>query len=134
MAWKQIGWYVWYIYFIHSHLAYFVAGHEVVQVNLVFRFVAPRGIKLPRGIDTFLAYVQRFDIVSQYQSNGRALGPVPHPVTGQYALRRSLRSDGSHQGGIIQVSHIRTAVSLVPCFQKELNARLNRDNSMDSFS
>ena len=78
--------------------------------------------------------MQRFDIVSQYCSDGYALGPVPNPVTGMYALRRSLRSEGSRQGGIVQVSHFRSGISLVPCFQRQLDERLNRDNCMDFFS
>ena len=109
-------------------------GHNVVELRLIFRIVASKGAQLPTGLDTFLAYVQRFDIIQQFRGDGYALGNVPNPVSGMYALQRSLRSNGSRRGGIVQLSHIRAVLSLVPCFTKEIDAWLNKDNSMDYFT
>lgn len=102
---------------------------------MIFRILPRHDVDMPCGVvDTFLTYVQRYDIVPQYRSNGCIAGPIPNPVTGMYLLRRSNRLDGSRQGGITQVRNIQAVLSLVPCFKKEIDLRLNRNNCMDYFS
>ncbi|KAF7981980.1 hypothetical protein HWV62_30801 [Athelia sp. TMB] len=57
-------------------------GHSAAQLRLILHV---------RGTDTFLAYVQRFDIVSQSTRVGNSTRSLPKPnsVTGMYVLKRA---------------------------------------------
>lgn len=79
--------------------------------------------------------MQRFDVIPQITPNaGGHGGSFPDPVTGMYALRRSLRADGSRQGSIIQVKNIRKALHLVPRFRGNIDPRLKKENCMEHYS
>lgn len=94
---------------------------------MIFRVIPPNGsTNFIDGLGGFLAYVQRFDLMD---SNG-----LPDPVSGMYSLRRSLRADGSRQGGIIQLKHIRRPVTLVPKFRRNIDPRLRKENCMEFYS
>lgn len=85
---------------------------------------------------SFLAYVQRFDIVPQATSSGSTSGParpgyVPERSTNMYVLKRSSRADGTRMGDIIPLSHIRTAVDLVPRFMEAADPHLTKENSLE---
>ena len=92
-------------------------GHVVAQLRLVFR---------PMNVDYIIAYVQCFNIVSQQGSPSNV-----HPGTGMDLLRRATKSNGTRIGGVVPVSHIRSAAHLIPSFGKEAHSRLSRQNSYE---
>ncbi|KAF8449211.1 hypothetical protein L210DRAFT_3609588 [Boletus edulis BED1] len=91
-----------------------IEGHLVAQLRLVFR---------PMNADYLLAYVQRFNVVSQRESMSDV-----HPATGMHLLRRATKSNGTRIGDIVPVSHIRSVAHLVPSFGKEAHPCLSRQN------
>lgn len=82
---------------------------------------------------SFLAYVQRFDIIPQAISSGSntSRGKVPEPSTRMYVLKRSRRSDGMWMGDVIPLSHIRTAIDLVPRFLGQADIHLTKESSLE---
>jgi hypothetical protein len=83
------------------------------------------------GLDTFLAYVQRFDIIPQRSATSTARRPQPDPVTGMYLVKRGLRSDGSVIGDVVPLSQCRVPIEVVPRFLAKADPRLTKDNSME---
>ena len=83
--------------------------------------------------DSFLAYVQRFDIIPQLgvaaQGNSRTIRP--EPSSRMFALKRSIRSDGNRLGDVIPVTQIRSPVQLVPRFGHEADPRLTMETSLE---
>ncbi|KAH7906142.1 hypothetical protein BJ138DRAFT_1016684 [Hygrophoropsis aurantiaca] len=86
--------------------AHGLKDHSVAQLRLIFR---------PLHSDIFLAYIQRFDLVS----------PAVDPHTGMHWLRRAVRRNGDRIGDIIPLSQIRSPAPLIPHFGKKANSRLN---------
>jgi hypothetical protein len=82
---------------------------------------------------SFLAYVQRFDIVPQATSSGSTTsrGNVPERSTKMYVLKRSNRADDIRMGDIIPLSHIRAAVDLVPRFMGAADPHLTKESSLE---
>ncbi|KAF7981243.1 hypothetical protein HWV62_34611 [Athelia sp. TMB] len=99
-------------------------GHSVAQLRLILHV---------RGTDTFLAYVQRFDIVPQSTRVGNSTRSLPRPnsVTGMYIMKRAVRADGSRLGAIIPVSRLRGPVELTPRFGEKANIQLTMQSSME---
>ena len=109
-------------------------GHCVVQIRLIFRIVHPPDSVVPLGSPTasFLAYVQRFDVIPQAPSSGsNTRGHVPERATNMYVLKRSTRADGARLGDIVPLSHIRVAVDLVPRFMEAADSRLMKESSLE---
>ncbi|KAJ6459425.1 hypothetical protein DFH09DRAFT_1500056, partial [Mycena vulgaris] len=79
-------------------------GHTVGHLRMIMR--AP-------GINKFLAYVQRFDIVNPAGSVG---GPRPDSDMGMYRVRRAWRTNGIVMGDIIPLDQLRAHVELTPQF------------------
>ena len=75
----------------------FDSGHQFVQLRLIFRAVASRRAPNAPGTDLLLTYAQRFDIVPQLNPTLTERGLYPDPSTGMYVLKRSQRSDRTHQ-------------------------------------
>jgi len=111
------------------------SGHCIAQLRLIFCFVHPPGSAPPpeSPINSFLAYVQRFDIVPQArsQSSNSGRGNFPEASTGMYVLRRSIRADGSRTGDVIPLPHIRTGVDLAPRFADAADSRLTKESSLE---
>lgn len=84
-------------------------------------------------LNSFLAYVQRFDIIPQAISSGSTTsrGYVPETSTKMYVLKRSSRVDGTRMGDIIPLSHIRAVVDLVPRFVGAADTRLTKESSLE---
>ncbi|KAJ7651861.1 hypothetical protein B0H17DRAFT_1147535, partial [Mycena rosella] len=82
-------------------------GHTVGYLRMIMRAV-PQGSDPPPGTAGFLAYVQRFDVVS------RGDGPCLDPGTGMYRLKRARRADGTIMGDILPLDHLRAHVALPP--------------------
>jgi hypothetical protein len=116
-------------------------GHTVAQVRLIMYIVLPDGFNPPppRGLESFIAYVQRFDVISHLpiaQASISSRGPRPDPMTGMHALKRSLRSDGTRLGDIVPISQFRASAPLLPRHEANLKAdsRLRKENSMEFLS
>ena len=88
-----------------------------------------KGFTLDPGLDGFLAYAQRFDIIPNQGLNGGI-----DSVAGMYGLRRSMRTNELRQGGIIQLKHIRKVLMLVPCFQRDVDTQLTKENCTEAYS
>jgi hypothetical protein len=98
---------------------------------MIFRVVPFDGFVSPVGTDQFLAYVQRFDIVSQIDPVTQTRGSVPEPTTGMYQVKRARRADGSPMGDIVPLERLRAAVELTPRFGKTANKRLTHATTLD---
>ena len=85
------------------------------------------------GVDKFIAYVQRFDIIPQPPSTtvSSPRQPRPDPVTGMYLLKRSTRSDGSRLGDIVPLSQCRIPIEIMPRFYKKADHRLANSSSLE---
>lgn len=113
-----------------QHCCYF-QGHSVAQVRLLFCIPIPKGADARRGLDSFFAYVERFDIVPQATSiKSKIRSLKPNPVTTMYVLKRATRADNSQFGDIVPVSQFRGPVDLIPRFGAKADTRLTRYNSM----
>jgi len=86
-------------------------GHLVVQLHLVFRIL---------GTDTFLAYVQCFNVTS-----------APDTASGLHGLMHAIRTNGMRIGDIIPLSHIHSPAHVIPCFGRAANACLNSHTSYE---
>ena len=80
---------------------------------------------------SYLAYVQRFDIIPQPTAIPPARAAIPDPTTGQYVLKRALRSNRSRIGDIVPLSHCRMPIQLTPRFGAKADMRLTSKNSME---
>jgi hypothetical protein len=98
------------------------------------RLVPSRSTRLPIGLDNFLAYVQRFDIIPQL-SAGASTSAVrriqPDPISGMFALKRSRRADGSPMGDVVPLSQCRVPVEVTPRFFEKADPRLRANNSLE---
>jgi hypothetical protein len=106
-------------------------GHSVVQIRLVMHAVATTGIP---AFESFLAYVQRFDVVPQTtftSASGLSRGCHPDPVSKMYVLKRSTRANGTRMGGIIPLSHLRAPADLITRFFQVADARLTKESSLE---
>ena len=95
--------------------------------------VVPRNSNFapPPGTAGFLAYVQRFDIISQLDPDTGVRGPLPEAASGMYAVRRARRYNNSPQGDIIPLDRLRAAVELTPQFGEKAEPRLKKETSLD---
>lgn len=109
---------------IHPHL-----GHTVAQIRLIMRLVPPQSFQVPMGLDMFLVYVQRFDIIPQLSAAVRQV--QPDPVSGMFALKRSRRADGSLMGDIVPLSQCRVPIELTPRFFERADPHLKANNSLE---
>ena len=114
------------------------SGHCIAQLRLIFSIVHLSGSAPPpeSPMNSFFAYVQRFDIVPQaYSPSGPSSntrrGNFPEASTGMYVLKRSVRADGSRTGDVIPLSHIRSGVDLAPRFMGAADRRLTKDASLE---
>ena len=89
-----------------------LSGHEVIQVRLIFRLL---------WSNTFLAYVQQFNVTSPPPSCHSTEG-----AAGMHILKRAIRRNGSRVGYIIPLHYIRSPAHVISRFGREANDRLTR--------
>jgi hypothetical protein len=89
-----------------------------------------RGLPLC-GLQSYLAYVERFDVVPQQMSlsPNSPKGIVPDPVTQQYVLKRAHRVGGHRFGDVVPLTQLRGPVQLVPRFGSQADPHLTMENS-----
>ncbi|KAI6000083.1 hypothetical protein EDD15DRAFT_2160336, partial [Pisolithus albus] len=88
-----------------------LAGHSVAQLRMIFH--------VSRS-NSFLAYVQHFNIV-----------PQPSPVTGMHMLKHAVRRNGQRFGEVISITRIRSLAHIVPNFGRAAHPRLTRMSSYE---
>jgi hypothetical protein len=99
---------------------------------MIFLVVPRRGGEPLKGLESFLAYVERFDVVPQPVS----LAPTPsrvagrNPETQMYIVKRASRAGLRCFRDIVPLSQLRGPVQLVPCFGEVANPRLTMQNSL----
>jgi len=90
-----------------------ILGHLIVQLRLVLCIL---------GTDTFLAYVQRFNVTP------------PDTASSLHGLKRAVRTNGTHIGDIIPLTHICSPTHVIPRFGRAANSRLNSHTSYELLS
>jgi hypothetical protein len=88
-------------------------GHFIAHLRLLFRPITPLSYS-----ETYLAYVERLDIVALDES------------TGMYILRRARRANNDRIGDIVRVTQIVAPVHLIPRFGEVANPRLTMQTSI----
>jgi hypothetical protein len=48
-----------------------------------------------------------------------------------YALKRSLRADGTRMGNVIPVTNLRAPADIIPRFQEKADTRLTKENTLE---
>lgn len=97
--------------------------HSIAELRVIFRPLLDSETSESSRDTDFLVYAQSFKVV------GNLLRP--DPVTGCYALRRSLRTDGSRLGGVLPLGLLRMPVDVPPRFGPSADTRLTSKNSME---
>ena len=87
-----------------------ILDHLIVQLRLVFRIL---------GTDTFLAYVQRFNVTP------------PDTASSLHGLKHAVRTNGTRIGDIIPLTHICSPAHVIPRFGRAANSRLNSHTSYE---
>ena len=98
------------------------SGHVAVEIRLIMRAVLPQVSRPIQGLESFIAYVQRFDFVSQ-------LSPQADHATGMHFLKRSMRSNGTYLGDVVPVTQFRVSIELIPRLGPHADSRLTKENS-----
>ena len=78
----------------------------------------------------YVAYVQRFDVMPQFNPATQSVTQSPESASSLYALKQARRTDSSLLGDIVPIHQIRSLVSLIPRFGEKANPRLNKSNSL----
>jgi hypothetical protein len=99
-------------------------GFDVAQIRLIFCPMWSVGV--------YLTYAEHFEIIQQPTSYGSATrGICPDPITGQYVVKRSIRTNGSRLGDIIPLSQARIPAPLVPRYGVRADPKLTARNSLE---
>ena len=101
-----------------------------MQIRLIMQIIPLERTMFEESLNSFLTYVQRFDIVSPTARSAQG-APLPDPVTKMHVLRRSTHADGSRLGDVIPLSHLRAPVHLIPRFFDTADTRLTKENSLE---
>lgn len=84
------------------------------------------------GLDPYLIYAHRFDIVPQNDPDTSRRETRPEYATGMYVVKRARRSDGSCIGDILSLSQLRAPAPLQPRFPGvAADPRLKAHNSLE---
>ena len=106
-------------------------GHAIVQLRLLFRAVPLSKTQMHPIFETFLTYVQLFDVASRTTSSTSSSRYSPDPFSKMFMVKRSLRSTGERMGDIIPLNGLRAAADLTPCFRTAADARLTKYTSLE---
>jgi len=80
----------------------------------------------------YLVYADRFEIIPQPTSYGStSRGVCPDPITGQYLVRRSTRTNGSRLGDVVPLLQARIPAPLVPRYGTQADPKLTSRNSLE---
>ena len=105
-----------------------LVGYDIGQIQLILHPIWD--MEIPEA-PSYLAYVQRFDIIPQPTTIPPARAAIPDPTTGQYVLKRVLCSDRSQIGNIFPLLHCHMPIQLTPRFGVKADTRLTGKNSIE---
>lgn len=106
-------------------------GHAIGQVQVIMRIIPSRQAPFVMNDNqVYVAYVHRFDVVSQLHPLTQMMAQCPEPATSLYALKRARRADNSLLGDIIPLCQLRSLVSLIPRFGEKADPRFSKTNSL----
>jgi hypothetical protein len=105
-------------------------GHIIGQLQVIMRIVPSRQTPSVMEKIPYVAYVQRFDVVPQFNPATQSATQSPEPATSLYLLKRARRADSSLLGDIVPIHQLRSLVSLIPRFGEKADSRLNKSNSL----
>lgn len=107
-------------------------GHCVAQIRLIFLVAPQQGLGSLKYLESFLAYVERFDLVPQPTSLAATSSRVAgrNPATQMYLLKRASRAGQRRFGDIIPLTQMRGPVQLVPNFGEVADPHLTMQNSL----
>ncbi|KAF8868047.1 hypothetical protein BD779DRAFT_1482456 [Infundibulicybe gibba] len=93
-----------------------------------------KGFEPLPSLDTFLAYVQHFNIIPQvnpvFSGSRTRWGRFPKPSTGLYLLKRAKNADQSLRGSIVPLETICAHVELTLRLGKEADRHLTKQTSL----
>jgi hypothetical protein len=93
--------------------------------------VLDRGCQTIRGLDQYLVYAYRYDVVPQ-SAPGSRRAACPELTTGMYVLKRGTRTNGSRIGDVVSLSTLRAPAPLLPRFVgASADPRLTMHNSLN---
>ena len=83
--------------------------------------------------DSFLAYVQRYDLIPQPSALAQSASCIAKIdlIMGLYALKHALQVDKSYLGDIIPVTCLQSAVQLIPHFGTVADLCLTMQTSLE---
>ena len=99
-------------------------GYDLAQIRLIFHPVW--------ALNVYLVYAEHFEIIPQpafYGSTSR--GIHPDPITTQYVVKHSTRTDGSRLGDVIPLLQTRILTPLVPQYGVQADPKLTSRNSLE---
>src|ERR1700733_7026793 len=104
-------------------------------MQLIFHVVTPSGTVPIRMTESFLTYVQWFDIVPQinHKLSGSTTrkGLYPDPASSMFMMKRAWRQDDSILGDIIPLVQLRALVELTPIFGEAADHGLSKESSLE---
>lgn len=106
-----------------------------MQLRLVFCVVPPFETQPIPGTESFLTYIQRFNIVPQINprvtGSYTRRGPYPEPASMMFMLKRAQCQDQTIIGDVIPLEQLRSLVQLTPAFGKVADRRLAKESSLE---
>jgi hypothetical protein len=129
-------WFRWFVnIFTMISLIYnncvLLVGRSVVELRLIMQPIRGRACPAIRGLDQYLIYAHRYDVVPQ---SAPALRRAARPelTTGMYVLKHGTRADGSRIGDVVNLLAIRAPAPLLPRFVgTSADPRLAAHNSLN---
>ncbi|KAG2750887.1 hypothetical protein P692DRAFT_201710227 [Suillus brevipes Sb2] len=111
---QKVDWMVCFYVYTVTLLLLTNTGHFVAHLRLIFRPITTLSYS-----KTYLAYVERLDVVTLDDS------------TGMYILRRARRANNDRIGDVIPITQIVAPVHLIPHFGPKADPRLTMQSSIN---
>jgi hypothetical protein len=110
-------------------------GHMVAQLCLIFHLVPLQGtLSVPRT-ESFLSYVQQFDVVPQINPKLSGSftwkGHYPDLASSMFMLKCAQRHDQSLIGDATLLIQLCSLVKLTPVFGEKADNRLTKESSLE---
>jgi hypothetical protein len=111
---QKVDWMVCFYVYTITLLMLTNAGHFVAHLRLIFRPITTLSYS-----ESYLAYVERLDVVTLDDS------------TGMYILRRARRANNDRIGDVIPITQIVAPIHLIPRFGPKADPQLTMQSSIN---
>ncbi|CAA7259005.1 unnamed protein product [Cyclocybe aegerita] len=114
-------------------------GHLIADVRLIFHIVpSTRSDKILKDdlhqavTGRFLAYIQRYDIISHLKDpkNPATCGPHPEPSSGLHLLKHGMRTNGELIGDVVPLCQLRALADVSPRLGQKADRKFTKQNSL----